>query len=90
MHAVFTAVTVNDEGPGTERLRSEIVPQVSATPGFVAGYWMRLPNGKGVSIVAFESEDSAQAMVNMIRERPTVDDSVTLDSIEIGEVVANA
>jgi hypothetical protein len=90
MHAVFTAVTVNDEGPGTERLRSEIVPAISSASGFVAGYWVRLPEGKGVSIVAFESEDAAQAMVNMMRERPAVDDSVTIDSMAIGEVVANA
>jgi hypothetical protein len=90
MHAVFTAVTVKEGDSATARLRDEIVPQVSGAPGFVAGYWVRLPGGKGVSIVAFESEDAAQSMVNMIRERPAADDSVTLDTIEVGEVVANA
>jgi len=90
MHAVVTNVTVNDEAAGTSRLREEIVPQVSSAPGFIAGYWVRLPGGKGTSIVAFESEGAAQAMVNMIRERPTVDDTVTIDTMEVGEVVANA
>jgi hypothetical protein len=90
MHAVVTNVTVNDEDTGAARLRDEIVPQISSAPGFIAGYWVRLPGGKGTSIVAFESEGGAQTMVNIIRERPTVDDAVTLDTIEIGEVVANA
>jgi hypothetical protein len=90
MHAVVTNVTVNDEDTGATRLRDEIVPQISSAPGFIAGYWVRLPGGKGTSIVAFESEGRAQTMVDMIRERPTVDDAVTLDTIEIGEVVANA
>ena len=90
MHAVFTAVTINEPDTATDRLRSDIVPQVSSAPGFVAGYWVRLPGGKGVSIVAFESEQAAQGMIDMIRERPTVDESVTLDSIEAGEVVASA
>ena len=90
MHAVVSIVTINDETTGTARLRDEIVPQVSSAPGFVAGYWVRLPGGKGASIVAFESEGAAQTMVNMIRERPTVDDAVSLDTIEVGEVVANA
>ena len=90
MHAVFTSVTVNDESTATPRLRDEIVPAVSSSPGFVAGYWVRLSGGKGVSIAAFESEAAAQAMVDMVRGRPAVDESVTLDSIEVGEVVANA
>ena len=90
MHAVVTNVTVNDGDTGAARLRDEIVPQISSASGFIAGYWVRLPGGKGTSIVAFESEGGAQSMVDMIRERPAVDDAVTLDTIEIGEVVANA
>jgi hypothetical protein len=89
MHATITNVTINDEAAGTARLRDEIVPQVSAAPGFVAGYWVRLGN-KGTSVVVFESESAAQGMVDMIRDRPQTDDAVTLDSMEVGEVVANA
>jgi hypothetical protein len=90
MHAVVTNVTINDETTGTARLRDEIVPRVSAAPGFVAGYWVRLPGNKGTATAVFESESAAQATVNMIRERPQGDESVTIDSMEIGEVVANA
>ena len=90
MHAAVVNVTINDESTATARLRDEIVPQVSAAPGFIAGYWVRLPGNKGTSVVVFESEGAAQGMVNMIRDQPPVDDAVTLDSTEVGEVVANA
>ena len=89
MHAAVVNVTVNDAAAGTARLRDEIVPRVSAAPGFVAGYWVRLGN-KGTSVVVFDSEGAAQAVVNMIRDQPQVDDAVTIDTMEVGEVVANA
>jgi hypothetical protein len=90
MHAVFSSVTVNDEDTGTARLRDEIVPLISSAPEFVAGYWIRLQGNKGVSLVMFESENAAQAMVDMVRERAQVDDSVILDTMEVGEVRASA
>jgi hypothetical protein len=90
MHAAIANVTINDAATGTARLRDELVPQVSKAPGFVAGYWVRLPGNKGTSVVVFESEDAAQGMVDMTRDRPQVDDAVVLDSIEVGEVVASA
>jgi hypothetical protein len=89
MHAVFSTVTVNDEDAGTAQLRDQVVPRVSSAPGFIAGYWVRLQGNKGVSIVVFESEDAAQTMVNMVREAPG-DDSVTIDTMEVGEVRASA
>jgi len=90
MHAVVVNVTIKDEATATARLRDGIVPQVSASPGFVAGYWVRLPGNKGSSVAVFESESGAQAMVDMLRGQPPVDDAVTLDSAEVGEVVASA
>ena len=43
--------------PSVER----VVPQVSQTTGFVAGYWTRKDTG-GSSMVVFESEDAAQRL----------------------------
>ncbi len=90
MHAVATNVNVKDADTGTARLRDEIVPRVSAAPGFVAGWWVRLPNGRGTSTMVFESESAAQDVANMIRDRPAADDAVTIETMEVGEVVANA
>jgi len=41
MHAVVLNVTVNDADAAPAVLRDQVVPQVSGTPGFVAGYLVR-------------------------------------------------
>ena len=87
MHAVHVRVTVADREAAVKGLQDQIVPTVSGAPGFVAGYWVALPNGKGTSIVVFDSEASAQAAAGPIGQGR---DGVTIDSVEVGEVVANA
>ena len=88
MHAVVVHVTIHDPEAATSQLRDQVVPQVSQAPGFVAGYWVRLSSGKGVSIVAFESEENAQAAAEGARAMPG--EFVTFDSVEVGEVVGHA
>jgi hypothetical protein len=88
MHAVVTRVTVNDREAATSRLREQIVPEVSQAPGFVAGYWTRGDDGTGVAMVVFESEEAATNMSERVPSMLT--DAVTLENIEVREVVANA
>ena len=88
MHAVVVAVTINDHEAATSHLRENVVPGVSQAPGFVTGHWTR-KDDSGVAMVVFESEEAAEGM----RERvPSMipEDVVTLDSVEVREVVANA
>ena len=87
MHAVVVTVTVNDGEAATSQLRENIVPDVSQAPGFVAGYWTRADDG-GLSMVVFESEDAAKAMSERVPSLVT--DAVTIDNIEVREVVAHA
>jgi len=56
-------------------------------PGFVSGYWVALPDDKGISIVVFDSEDSAQALAEMAKGVPA--GGVTIGSVEVGEVMAH-
>ena len=88
MHAVVVRVRLHDDGAGAEtELREKVVPQVSRAPGFVAGYWTR-KGDTGLSMIVFESEDAASRASEMI---PTaVPASVTLEDVEVREVVANA
>jgi hypothetical protein len=39
---------------------SEILPRVRSTSGFVAGYWLEPADGRGFSIVLFETEEQAR------------------------------
>ncbi len=87
MHAVVIDVTIKDVSAAQAEL-SQLVPQVSSAPGFVAGYWVALSPEKGTSVVVFDSEESAQALVKMAEAAPA--QAVTMDSIQVGEVMASA
>lgn len=87
MHAVVVKVTINDQEAAESALREQVVPGVSQAPGFVAGYWTRKDN-VGLSMVIFDSEDAANGMSD--RVRAVLPDTVTLEDVEVREVVAHA
>jgi len=87
MHAVVVRVSITEVGPALAALRDQVVPQVSQAPGFVAGYWTR-KDDTGLSMIVFESEDTARAAGERIPG--TVPEGVTLQDVEVREVVAHA
>ena len=87
MHAVVVNVTVNDVDASLEELRNRVVPRVAGMPGFVAGYWTR-KGDSGLSMGVWESEDAASAAAEMVRSVAPL--GVTVDSVEVREVVASA
>jgi hypothetical protein len=87
VHAVVVTVTISDHEVAESHLREQVVPGVSQAPGFVAGYWTR-KDDSGVGMVIFESEDAAEAMSERVPSM--VPDVVTVENIEVREVVAQA
>lgn len=87
MHAVVVKVTIQDQEASEATLREQVVPGVSQAPGFVAGYWTRKDN-HGLSMVIFESEEAANGMSE--RVPGMIPDTVTLEDVEVREVVAHA
>jgi hypothetical protein len=87
MHAVVVRVTLSDQDSGLEELRNTVVPRVSQLPGFVAGYWTRKGN-TGLSMIIAETEEAANAGAE--RVPGLVPAGVTLESVEVREVVAHA
>jgi len=87
MHAVIVTVTISDHEVAESHLRENVVPGVSQAPGFVAGYWTR-KDESGLGMVIFESEDAAQAMSERVPSM--VPDVVTVEDIDVREVVAHA
>jgi hypothetical protein len=87
VHAVVVKVTINDREAADSHLRENVVPGVSQAPGFVAGYWTR-KDDTGLGMVVFESEDAATRMSEQVPSMVT--DAVSLEDVEVREVVANA
>ncbi|MBA2532795.1 MAG: hypothetical protein H0V23_11930 [Nocardioidaceae bacterium] len=87
MHAVVVKITIHDREAAKAELHDKVIPQVSQAPGFVAGYWTSKDN-TGMSMLVFDSEDAATRASEMIPA--TVPDTVTLDDVEVREVVGHA
>ena len=92
MHAVVVRVNVGDPGTAEQGLREEVVPRVSKAPGFVAGYWTRSDDGtNGVSMLVFDSEEAARGAAERLQGPEAMrPETVTLESVEVREVLANA
>lgn len=90
MYAVVTQATIHDREKARTILNEQGVPRMKQSPGFVAGTWVSLDESHGRGIVVYESEDAARAAAEMIRANSPAGDAVTVDSVEVGEVVARA
>ena len=88
MHAAMVRVTIHDREQAEGFLKEHIVPALSQAPGFVAGYWTNIEGNQGASMVVFESEEAARQAFDE-GERPPAE-VATIESIEVGEVVAHA
>ena len=87
MHAVVVRVSVSNREDAEQRLPDEVVPQVSSTPGFQAGYWTR-DGDSGLAMVIYDSEENARAQAE--RVPTTMREGVVLEGVEVREVVASA
>ena len=90
MHAVVTKATIHDLEQGRKVLNEQGIPRLKQAPGFVSGNWATLDESNGRGMIIFESEEAARAAAEMIKANPPAGDAVTIDSIEVGEVIAQA
>ena len=95
MHALVVRVTIHNADRTREVLNSQVVPGVSGAPGFEAGYWTWSTGGgglkNGLSMIMFDSEENARAAGDRISAiAADAPDDVTLDGVEVREVVASA
>ncbi len=93
MHAVVVRVSFNDVEAAEEMLHSEVVPTVTQAPGFVSGWWTQsLDRSNGMGLMVFESEEAARAVSQRLGsdEGPGGSPAVSLQGVEVRQVVADA
>lgn len=88
MHAVVVDVSISDVEQAQGELRERVVPMVSQVPGFVSGVWLEHGEGKGHSVVVFETEEAANAMAEQVRSVAPA--AVTVENASVHQVVAKA
>ena len=94
MFALVVRVTIHNADRTREVLNSQVVPQVSGAPGFKSGYWTWSRGGgelNGLSMIMFDSEENARAAGDRISAvAASAPDDVTLDGVEVRDVIASA
>lgn len=87
MHAVVVRVTINNRQAADQQLRNQVVPGACQVPGFRGGYWTGREDS-GLSMVVFDSQEAAEAVAKRARSTPA--DGVTVEEVEVREVMAQA
>ena len=92
MHALVVRVTLHDADRAREALNSRVVPGVSSSPGFKSGHWTWSEDqSNGLTMIIFDSEENARAAGDRVSAiAADAPDDVTLDGVEVREVVASA
>lgn len=64
MHAVLITVTIDpSQAPAAAAaLMNDIMPKVTSSPGYTAGYWLEPDGGRGFSVLLFETEEQARQL----------------------------
>jgi hypothetical protein len=93
MHAVFIEVNATEENIDAARefLPNTAVP-AARERGAIGGYWLAPQHGRGVSVVVYDTEQTArQAAENFRVGEPPLPNSppgVTVKTVEVREVLA--
>ena len=86
MHAVVARVHVQDPEEARKVLQTARVPVVRRAPGMVAAYWLEPLEGIGMSVIVFDSKESAEvALTYPLDAMP----GVTPINTELREVFAS-
>jgi hypothetical protein len=92
MHAVVVTVSIASGQIAGARaaLRDQVIPRVSKAPGFVKGYWTASSDQhRGLSFVIFSTRQEADQAASTVRSMPTPP-GVTLNDVEVREIVGEA
>ena len=85
---VHASVTASAAASARSSLQEQVIPMVKSAPGFIAGYWLEPQDGKGFSIVLFETEEQASQAAPPPGASPT--EGATIESVEFHQVIASA
>jgi len=90
MHVVLTRATIHDLEQADQTLTDEGIERIKQMPGFVSAQWFAISESQGGVVITFETEENAKAAAEQVRANPAAGSAVTLDSIEVAEVIGSA
>jgi hypothetical protein len=84
MHASLVNLTIDPAHAAAAALMNDILPEITSAPGFVAGYWLEPAEGRGFSVILFDTEE--QAVQSMAQTSSWSVPGVTIDDAEVRRV----
>jgi hypothetical protein len=92
MYANVVEVEVDPSAdPERKALYEMVIPRVRQLPGVVSGQWMEPIDGKGLSVVNFDTEDAARGALEAmgLKVGSSPGPGVTVLSVQTREVIGN-
>jgi hypothetical protein len=94
MHAVFIEVNADESHIEAAReLLSNVAAPMAREAGAKGGYWLAPQNGRGLSVVAYETEDEARRAASRFEvgtpPMPDAPEGVMVKTVEVREVLAS-
>jgi hypothetical protein len=94
MYALFTEVNADESHIEAARdLLPKVAVPTAREDGAKAGYWLAPQNGRGLSVVVFDTEDEARAVAARFEVgKPPMPDApagVIVKTVEVREVIAS-
>ena len=86
MHAQVITVDFTDAEAAIKGL-DELIPNVKASPGLVAAYWIRLDDSHGTSMAVYDTEEHARATAPPVGAEM---DGIKVTGSQIGQVMGSA
>jgi hypothetical protein len=86
MHAQVVNVEFTDAETAIKSLE-ELIPNVKASPGFVAGYWVRTDDSHGTSMAVYDTAEHAAATAPPVGAEM---DGVKVTGSQVGQVMGSA
>jgi hypothetical protein len=85
---VFVDESVDPERKG---LHEVVIPRVRQLPGVVTGHWLVPIEGKGISVVVFETEEAARGAIEAmgLKEGASPAPGVSVKSVQTREVIGH-
>lgn len=93
MRAVLIEINVEsvDEQAGLDGLRNQLVPAITAMPGFLSGTWLTgNEHGRGLSLTIWKTDEHAQAFADRFGPGSSPQAGATVERCELREVGATA
>jgi quinol monooxygenase YgiN len=85
---VHVRIEPGREDEARKNVTEQLIPRVKVAPGLVAGYWLAEDEGRGTSMIFWETREHAETMAAQLPPGAHPAPPITIERVEVREVIA--